>query len=157
VMLDMDLAISTYQEEMLAERQARQSRTHNAVDRFSGIVRQSLAAVDRAVGDMAETAQLLSDNAAVTLSQADSVAKAAAPATLNVNAVASAADELSSSIAEIGHQVERSTEITGRAVAEAERTDASVRGLASAAERIGNVLRLISEIAGQTNLLALNA
>jgi methyl-accepting chemotaxis protein len=157
VMLDIDLAISTYQEEMLAERQARQHRTQAAVDRFGGVVRQSLAAVDQAVGAMAETAQQLSTNAAVTLSQADSVAKAAGEATTNVNAVASAAEELSSSIAEIGHQVARSTEITGRAVAEAERTDASVRGLASAAERIGNVIKLISEIAGQTNLLALNA
>jgi len=157
VMLDIDLAISTYQEEMLAERQARQRRTQAAVDHFGGAVQQSLAAVDLAVGEMAETAQQLSANAAVTLSQAESVAKAAGEATHNVNAVASAAEQLSSSIGEIGHQVARSTEITGRAVAEAERTDASVRELASAAERIGNVVRLISEIAGQTNLLALNA
>ena len=157
VMLDIDLAISTYQEEMLAERQARQRRTQAAVDHFGGAVQQSLAAVDLAVGEMAETAQQLSANAAVTLSQAESVAKAAGEATHNVNAVASAAEQLSSSIGEIGHQVARSTEITGRAVAGAERTDASVRELASAAERIGNVVRLISEIAGQTNLLALNA
>ena len=36
-------------------------------------------------------------------------------------------------------------------------TDAKVGGMATAAERVGDVVRLISDIAGQTNLLALNA
>ena len=40
---------------------------------------------------------------------------------------------------------------------EAERTDRQIRGLAGAAERIGEVVRIIAAIAEQTNLLALNA
>ncbi|MFX8883319.1 methyl-accepting chemotaxis protein, partial [Acinetobacter baumannii] len=36
-------------------------------------------------------------------------------------------------------------------------TDAIVQGLASSAEKIGEVVGLINQIAGQTNLLALNA
>ncbi len=36
-------------------------------------------------------------------------------------------------------------------------TDATVQGLSEAASRIGDVVRLIGDIAGQTNLLALNA
>ena len=40
---------------------------------------------------------------------------------------------------------------------QAEQTDAGINELSSAAERIGDVLKLITTIAGQTNLLALNA
>ncbi len=51
----------------------------------------------------------------------------------------------------------RSKESTSRAVSEADRAGAHIRNLAEAAMRIGDVVRLISEIAEQTNLLALNA
>ena len=43
------------------------------------------------------------------------------------------------------------------AVQEAEKTGAVVDGLATAAQRIGDVVNLIQQIAAQTNLLALNA
>jgi methyl-accepting chemotaxis protein len=42
-------------------------------------------------------------------------------------------------------------------VDEAQRTDTLVRGLVEAGSRIGDVVRLIKDIASQTNLLALNA
>jgi methyl-accepting chemotaxis protein len=42
-------------------------------------------------------------------------------------------------------------------VSEAERTNEKVNALVEAANRISEVIRLISDIAGQTNLLALNA
>ena len=42
-------------------------------------------------------------------------------------------------------------------VNEAEATNAQIAGLAAAAQKIGDVVKLISDIAGQTNLLALNA
>ncbi|MFC7610296.1 methyl-accepting chemotaxis protein [Teichococcus aestuarii] len=53
--------------------------------------------------------------------------------------------------------VERSTTVSARAAEDAQRTDATVRALSAAAQRIGDVVGLISSIAGQTNLLALNA
>src|SRR5205814_5903127 len=58
---------------------------------------------------------------------------------------------------EIGRQASSSAQVAGRAVSEAERTNQTIRGLADAAQKIGDVLKLISDIAGQTNLLALNA
>jgi len=60
-------------------------------------------------------------------------------------------------VREIAHQVAESARIAGGAVAEAEATDRTVSGLADAASRIGDVVRLIRDIAGRTNLLALNA
>ena len=61
------------------------------------------------------------------------------------------------SIGEITRQVAQSSKITDKAVGDARRTDAIVRALAEGAQRIGEVVELISNIAGQTNLLALNA
>ena len=75
----------------------------------------------------------------------------------NVDAVANAAEELSSSISEIGQQVAESTRIASSAVEEADRTNERVQGLAEAAAKIGEVVDLIADIADQTNLLALNA
>jgi methyl-accepting chemotaxis protein len=60
-------------------------------------------------------------------------------------------------VSEIGRQVTQSTEIAGQAVAEANRTNVTVQGLSAAAQKIGDVVKLISDIASQTNLLALNA
>src|SRR3546814_15568724 len=65
--------------------------------------------------------------------------------------------ELSPSIAEISRQVSQSAEIAGKAVTDAERTNVQVQGLADAAQKIGEVVSLITDIASQTNLLALNA
>jgi methyl-accepting chemotaxis protein len=71
--------------------------------------------------------------------------------------VAGAAEELSASVAEISRRVDQSSQIAGKAVAEAEHTNARVKSLAEAAQKIGDVVQLITDIASQTNLLALNA
>jgi methyl-accepting chemotaxis protein len=78
-------------------------------------------------------------------------------ATGNVQAVAAAAEQLAASVAEITRQVEESSRRARDATAAARASDETVAGLADAATRIGDVVKLISDIAGQTNLLALNA
>jgi methyl-accepting chemotaxis protein len=92
-----------------------------------------------------------------TSRQATAVAAASEEASVNVQTVASAAEELSTSISEISRQVARSTTSTSQAVDEANRTNIQITGLAQAAQGIGDVVKLINNIAGQTNLLALNA
>src|SRR5690606_25078097 len=61
------------------------------------------------------------------------------------------------SIAEISRQVEQTSEVVRIAVGEAQVTDDGIAALAEAAQKIGDVVQLIRDIAGQTNLLALNA
>ncbi|WP_203072716.1 methyl-accepting chemotaxis protein [Falsiroseomonas ponticola] len=78
-------------------------------------------------------------------------------ATQNVHAVAAAAEQLASSVAEITRQVAAGTRTAQEAAEAARASDTTVAGLAEAATRIGDVVKLISDIAGQTNLLALNA
>jgi methyl-accepting chemotaxis protein len=85
------------------------------------------------------------------------VAGASEEATSNVRSVASATEEMASSISEIGRQVQDSARIAGAAVQQAHKTNERITQLATAAGRIGDVVELINTIAGQTNLLALNA
>jgi len=89
--------------------------------------------------------------------QAASAATATADTTGNINTVAAASEELAASITEIGMQVGRSSEMVSTAVKEAKETDQTVRQMADAAQKIGEVVVLIQGIAAQTNLLALNA
>jgi methyl-accepting chemotaxis protein len=115
---------------------------------------QSLA---QAADELSSDAESSSAAAEETSRQASAVAAASEEASTNVQTVASAAEELSASITEITRQVTRSTQSTHQAVADAQHTDAQIKSLAEAAQRIGDVVKLISAIAGQTNLLALNA
>ena len=75
----------------------------------------------------------------------------------NLATVAAAAEEMSASINEIGAQVSRVTAAVRASVDRAAETDVKVGGLATAAEHVGDVVRLITDIAARTNLLALNA
>jgi len=71
--------------------------------------------------------------------------------------VAAAAEELTATVGAVSEQIRHSATIAARAVNDAGRTDAIVQGLSGAAQKIGDVVKLITAIAGQTNLLALNA
>src|SRR5262249_58733674 len=89
--------------------------------------------------------------------QVQSAATASEEATANVQTVAASSEELAASISDISRQVTHAAGIAGRAVDETKQTDGTVQGLDDSAERIGEVVKLINDIAGQTNLLALNA
>ncbi|HEX7789753.1 MAG TPA: methyl-accepting chemotaxis protein, partial [Afipia sp.] len=65
--------------------------------------------------------------------------------------------ELALSIREIGEQVANSRNIATRAITESQETRQAVGQLSDSAQKIGEVVKLISTIAQQTNLLALNA
>lgn len=89
--------------------------------------------------------------------QAEKVASSARNARHNVEAVAAAAEELSYAINEISGRVSESSRIAQQAVDHARHSNKIVNGLNKASEKIGDVVKLITDIAGQTNLLALNA
>jgi methyl-accepting chemotaxis protein len=126
-------------------------------DDFERSVGGVVKTVASASGEMQSAAQSLSATAEEASRQSTAVAAASEQASTNVQTVASAAEELNASIGEIGRQVSTSAQIAGKAVSEAERTHQTVRSLADTAQKIGDVVKLINDIAGQTNLLALNA
>ncbi len=71
--------------------------------------------------------------------------------------VAAASDELAASANEIARQVTEALRVVRVAVGEVETSKKLVADLVQAAAKIGDVTKLINDIAGQTNLLALNA
>ena len=89
--------------------------------------------------------------------QAAGAASASVQTSSNVQTVAAGAEELVTSAAEISRPITEASRVSAMAVEEAARTGGIVTHLADAAKRIGEVVSLISNIAGQTNLLALNA
>ena len=157
VMIDMDIAISVYQEAMLAERQERQDHMNRAIDSFNVEMTSALKTMEHSAEQLSSTANGLAANAEETTRQSTAVAAASEQSASNVQTVAAASEELSSAVAEIGRQVSHSTEIANQAVNQARQSKTVMDGLAEAAQKIGDVVNLIANIAGQTNLLALNA
>lgn len=158
-----DNAVAMEQMRSDQDRQKKQAeedkrRTMNSLaDQFENSVKGIVSTVSSSSHQLQGTAQHMSANAEQTNRQCTTVAAAAEQASVNVQTVASATEELAASISEISRQVSESTKIAGAAVEEANRTNNTVAGLQEAAQKIGEVVNLINNIASQTNLLALNA
>ena len=101
--------------------------------------------------------QAMSRSADQAVQQTTTVAAASEQASVNVQTVASATEELAASLQEVSRQVIECTEVAQQAAAETSRTNEEIDGLSQSAEKIGDVISLINDIASQTNLLALNA
>jgi len=157
VMLDMDFAISVYQEAMMEERGKRQKVVDELIAGFEKQVTVALNSLASASTQMNAAAVSMSGTAEETSNQAGAVAAASEEASANVQTVAAATEEMSASVKEISRQVEQSAKIASQAVIEAEGTLTAIKGLADMAQKIDNVVNIINDIAGQTNLLALNA
>jgi methyl-accepting chemotaxis protein len=126
-------------------------------DAFEARVRGITEMLAKAASGVQGTARSMAETAGATRTQSLAVATGANQATSNVQTVAAASEELSASIAEIGRQVVQASQIAKKAAEDGERTNVTMTGLAEAAQRIGDVVQLINDIASQTNLLALNA
>ena len=126
-------------------------------DRFDVSVGQLIGLMASGSTELEATAKSMTDTADRTNHQSLAVNAAAAEASSRVQTVASAAEELTSSISEISRQVSQSATITSAAVQKARHTHAIVQALAESARGIEDVIELITSIASQTNLLALNA
>ncbi len=140
-----------------AARAERASRVEALARSFEGQVEAALGSVGKAVAELDASASAMAQAAAEGRERAIAVSGAATEASANVQTVAGSAEEMAASIAEVSRQVSESARIARRATEDARATDAAVGGLSEAASRIGDVVRLINDIAGQTSLLALNA
>jgi methyl-accepting chemotaxis protein len=146
------------QEKLKAETQAEQKRALGRLaDEFEAQVGSLVGDLSRASAQLETTSRSMTETAALADKDAAAAATAAGDATMGVQTVAAAAEELAASIQEIGRQVAQSASMSAQSVTYARRTDQIVRNLADSAQRIGQVVELITGIASQTNLLALNA
>jgi methyl-accepting chemotaxis protein len=158
VMLDMEVVLAMHQDAQnhLGDN-ARRDATVTLTDEFEAAMRSVIAAISDAARGLQAQAQGMAANAEQTTRQATTVAASSDEASANVQTVASASEQLAASIAEISRQMGQSMKAGQAAVEEAHKADSKVRGLAQAGQKIGDVVKLISDIASQTNLLALNA
>ncbi len=157
VMLDMDIAISTYQDALLEDRARRSRKLDELMAAFEAKTTMLIEIVASAAHTLDSTAQTMDQIAKSTIEKSTSVAAASEQASVNVQTVASAAEELSASVSEIARQAAQSSKIAGQAVEDARHTNEVVDRLASTAQKIGDIVEMITDIASQTNLLALNA
>ncbi|EIM29288.1 methyl-accepting chemotaxis protein [Microvirga lotononidis] len=135
----------------------RAHRISNAIMAFDTSVEQILAEVRQVTGDLAKASGQLEGSANHVTQQAQIAGAASTRTAHNMSAVASAADELDASLAEVAAQTNASAQASERAVAEARGASNSMSTLSTATSQIGEVANLIRSIAAQTNLLALNA
>jgi methyl-accepting chemotaxis protein len=140
---------------------AAQDQRRAAVDAAIALFRPRVATMLKVVGDhalaMRTTASMLFAASSKASQRADGAVDTSNEASMNVEIAAGAAEELSSSIAEISRQLSQTNAVVSTAVTEAGSTNDQIGSLAQSAQKIGDVVKLIQDVAGQTNLLALNA
>jgi methyl-accepting chemotaxis protein len=136
---------------------ARKAEMQRLADTFEAAIANVVDTVSSASTNLEAAASTLTHTADTTQQLSGDVAAASEQASVNVQSVATATDELYTSIGEISRQVQESNDIAVEAVQQAQDTDARINELSKAAGRIGDVVKLITAVAEQTNLLALNA
>ncbi len=124
---------------------------------FEKNVLKYVDSVASASGNLTNSAGNLSTTAEETSRQATSVSSGAFEASANVQTVTSSASDLAISISQISKLVQEATAIFDDISTEARQTNDRMKALSKAAQKIGDVVNLINDIAAQTNLLALNA
>ncbi len=155
--LDMDLSLSVYNQKIFEEMRERQGRRSQAVSDFSTTISPVLGSLNETGLNMRSMSETMFETANQTSQHAATVSSAACHASENVETVSRNAAELIDAINAIADKVVQSQDITFKAVSEVETTNELVGGLTQASEAIGEVIKLINDIAGQTNMLALNA
>ncbi|CAO3444811.1 hypothetical protein [Azospirillum argentinense] len=148
------------QESRRAERRAEEER-ENALraiaQDFDSAFGRVLHTVSHAADQIRNGAHILRDTAEKMKDQALDTSEKAERTSEVVGIVNNVSRTLSASIGEIGGRVTTSSTAIRRAVDHARQSDSAVAALADSSQRIGEIVRLINDIAGQTNLLALNA
>jgi len=136
---------------------ARAEELDRLIKAFEEQAVETTGTLSSASSELTATAESLQSVAGNTANQSDTVSKASEEASSNVGTVASAADELTTSISEITRQVDSANGVTRQAVDEVKSSSEKVQTLSGSAQRVGEIVTLITDIADQTNLLALNA
>jgi len=124
---------------------------------FRGRVENVIAVVGQSAAAMKQAAKTLLATSDHTLQRAEGAVHGSNEASANVETAAAAAEELSASIKEISRRLAQTNDVVRTAATDAIATNDDIAALARVAQRIGDVVKLIQDIAEQTNLLALNA
>jgi methyl-accepting chemotaxis protein len=141
----------------LRQREERRIAVDADIAAFRGRVETVITIVGQSAAEMKSAAKALLVTSDHTLQRAEGAVHGSNEASANVETAAAAAEELSASIKEISRRLAQANEFVRGAAADAVATNDDIATLARVAQRIGDVVKLIQDIAEQTNLLALNA
>jgi PAS domain S-box-containing protein len=141
----------------LVEQERRRGEIETEIRNFRGNAEALLQTVGESTGSLKMIANVLSNSSHAASERTGSAVTTSNEASANMTAAASAAEQMMSSIAEIGRQVAQAAELVAHSVTEADQTNERMVRLTETVQEIGDVVSLIQSIAGQTNLLALNA
>jgi methyl-accepting chemotaxis protein len=142
---------------VMQQQQERHVAIEDAICAFRKRAESLLQTVADRAAEMGSTAASLFKASGYTSQRAEIAMQKSNESSTSVEDAASAAEELSRSIAEIGRRLSQTAEVVRIAVGESQVTNQGINTLADAAQKIGDVIKLIRTIAEQTNLLALNA
>jgi len=145
------------QRDTMQQQEERRTAIESAISTFRNHAQTLLQTVAASASIMRSTAANLFKASGHTSQRAESAVQTSNEASTNVKTAAIAADELSLSISEIGQRLNQTADVVRVAVGEARVTNQDIGALAQGAQKVGDVTKLIRNIAAQTNLLALNA
>lgn len=149
--------LSARQEESRAARAQRQDEMERHTEDFGTSVSAVLETLEGSAAGMRRAAEAMARISGTLHDEATSTSKEASRSSLDLTAVAASVEQMTATVHEISRQVATAAEVSRQAVRRTEASQESIRSLGESTSRIGDVVSLISEIAGQTNLLALNA
>ncbi len=157
LLLDTANAVACHTNLGVHDAKARSDELSGAVHDFGQAVNGIRVAIVEATKSLEETSRRLTSVADASATQAGTASTLADDTMNSIGGTAAATQELLSSIAEIRWRATKSAEMAHHSVSNAESTNATIRSLSQAVDKIGSVVGMISDIAEQTNLLALNA
>ncbi|PPD44643.1 MAG: methyl-accepting chemotaxis protein [Methylocystis sp.] len=139
------------------ERLRREAAIRDKVEHYSVELSATTAKLGEMTRRMAASSEEMIVHERRARADSDFARTASTQAATDVASVATASEQLLAAIGEISRQAVESTAVVRQAVVETNGSSSEMLRLAAAANRVGDVVNLISRIAAQTNLLALNA
>lgn len=130
---------------------------HKLADQFEETVKTQVGEVVISTGGISRTSNEMAEHSEHSGGRSLGVSEAAQNTMELASVVSAATQELTASVNEIAQQVAQSSDIARKAVDDVTATTSQMDGLSRAVQSIGEIVKLISDIAAQTNLLALNA
>ncbi|MCG8527325.1 MAG: PAS domain-containing methyl-accepting chemotaxis protein [Opitutales bacterium] len=118
---------------------------------------ENSAELDKASQEITAISSQMSNNSQQTADKANAVSSAAEQVSSNVANVATSSEEISSSVKEISMNAQNAAKVGNQAVEVSEQANLKIENLGNSSDEIGKVIKSITSIAQKTNLLALNA
>ena len=136
--------------ERLREAQTNLAAVLGDVQMASTTVASAIEKISAASHEVTAGSQMTAANAGVVATAADEVSR-------NVQTVSAGAEQMDASIRDISQNANAAARVAHDAADVASATNDTVSKLGASSVEIGNVVKVITQIASQTNLLALNA